>query len=151
LMSQSKISAVAAKELLAGNPRFQKRLAGLAPGSLEIPQYQRPYAAVLTCADARVAPETIFDELLEKLFRVRTVGHVLDGAVLGSLEFAAAVLQVPMMLVMAHSDCGAVGAAWRGEEAPENLAALIEAVRPATIGAPTPDAAAERHARATVE
>jgi len=151
-MSQSKISAAAAKELLvAGNRRFQRRLAGLAPGPLELPLYQRPYAAVLTCADARVAPETIFDEPLEKLFSVRAAGHVLDVAVLGSLEFAAAVLRVPLILVMAHSDCGAVGAAWRGEKASDNLAALIEAIRPATVGAPTPDVAAERHARATVE
>ena len=136
---------------MAGNRRFRERLAFAAPQLLTLPAYQHPYAAILTCADARVTPETIFDEPLEKLFSVRTAGHVLDGAVLGSLEFAVAVLRVPLILVMAHSDCGAVGAAWRGEKASDNLAALIEAIRPATVGAPTPDAAAERHASATVE
>lgn len=138
--------------LLAGNHRFQERLAGLVPRPLELPRYQRPHAAVLACADARVAPETIFDEPLERLFSVRTAGHVLDGAVLGSLEFAATVLRVPLIVVMAHSDCGAVGAAWRrGEGAPENLAVLIEAIRPSIIGAATLDDAAKLHARSTIE
>jgi len=97
-----------------------------------------------------VAPETIFDEPLGRLFTVRSAGHVVDGAILGSLEFAAAVLRVPLLVVIAHSDCGAVGAAWRGDKAPTNLTALLEAIRPVTREAPDPDEAARRHARATI-
>lgn len=72
---------------------------------------QRPSALFLGCADSRVAAEIIFDQGLGDLFVVRTAGHVVDSAVLGSIEFAVAALQVPLIVILGHDSCGAVKAA----------------------------------------
>jgi carbonic anhydrase len=71
---------------------------------------QHPTAVVFGCADSRVAAEIIFDQGLGDMFVVRTAGHVLDSAVLGSLEFAVTVLDVPLIVVLGHDSCGAVKA-----------------------------------------
>ena len=71
---------------------------------------QRPTAVVFGCADSRVAAETIFDQGRGDMFVVRTAGHVVDSAVLGSIEYAVAVLNVPLIAVLGHDSCGAVQA-----------------------------------------
>ncbi len=71
---------------------------------------QRPTAVVFGCADSRVAAEIIFDQGLGDMFVVRTAGHVVDSAVLGSIEYAVAVLDVPLIAVLGHDSCGAVQA-----------------------------------------
>ena len=63
------------------------------------------------CADSRVAAEIIFDQGLGDMFVVRTAGHVIDSAVLGSIEYAITVLEVPLIVVLGHDSCGAVQAA----------------------------------------
>ncbi|HTM85405.1 MAG TPA: carbonic anhydrase, partial [Mycobacterium sp.] len=63
------------------------------------------------CGDSRVAAEIIFDQGLGDMFVVRTAGHVIDSAVLGSIEFAVLVLNVPLIVVLGHDKCGAVKAA----------------------------------------
>ena len=82
---------------------------------------QKPIAAVFGCGDSRVAAEIIFDQGLGDVFVVRTAGHVMDSAVLGSLEFAVTALNVPLIVVLGHHSCGAVKA---------TLAALDDAVLP---------------------
>jgi carbonic anhydrase len=82
---------------------------------------QRPTAVVFGCADSRVAAEIIFDQGLGNMFVVRTAGHVMDAAVLGSIEYAVTVLSVPLIVVLGHDSCGAVKA---------TLAALDEGVLP---------------------
>jgi carbonic anhydrase len=82
---------------------------------------QQPIAAVFGCGDSRVAAEIIFDQGLGDIFVVRTAGHVMDSAVLGSLEFAVTALNVPLIVVLGHNSCGAVKA---------TLAALDDAVLP---------------------
>jgi carbonic anhydrase len=72
---------------------------------------QRPKAVVFGCADSRVAAEIIFDQGLGDMFVIRTAGHVLDLAVLGSVEYAVTVLDVPLIVVLGHDGCGAVKAA----------------------------------------
>ena len=72
---------------------------------------QKPTAVVFGCADSRVAAEIIFDQGLGDMFVVRTAGHVIDSAVLGSIEYAVTVLDVPLIVVLGHDSCGAVGAA----------------------------------------
>ncbi len=62
------------------------------------------------CADSRVAAEIIFDQGLGDMFVVRTAGHVIDAAVLGSIEYAVTVLNVPLIVVLGHDSCGAVQA-----------------------------------------
>jgi carbonic anhydrase len=71
---------------------------------------QKPTAAVFGCGDSRVAAEIIFDQGLGDMFVVRTAGHVIDSAVLGSIEYAVAVLNVPLLVVLGHDSCGAVKA-----------------------------------------
>ncbi|OBK33289.1 carbonic anhydrase [Mycobacterium sp. 1245111.1] len=82
---------------------------------------QKPTVALFGCGDSRVAAELIFDQGLGDMFVVRTAGHVIDSAVLGSIEFAVAVLSVPLIVVLGHDSCGAVKA---------TLTALDEGVLP---------------------
>ena len=71
---------------------------------------QQPSTVVFGCADSRVAAEIIFDQGLGDMFVVRTAGHVIDSAVLGSIEYAVTVLNVPLIVVLGHDSCGAVTA-----------------------------------------
>jgi carbonic anhydrase len=71
---------------------------------------QKPTAVLFGCADSRVAAEIIFDQGLGDMFVVRTAGHVADLAVLGSIEYAVTVLNVPLIVVLGHDSCGAVKA-----------------------------------------
>src|SRR5258705_13971108 len=71
---------------------------------------QQPSTVVFGCADSRVAAEIIFDQGLGDMFVVRTAGHVIDSAVLGSIEYAGTVLNVPLIVVLGHDSCGAVKA-----------------------------------------
>lgn len=72
---------------------------------------QKPTAVVFGCGDSRVAAELLFDQGLGDMFVVRTAGHVIDSAVLGSIEYAVSVLKVPLVVVLGHDSCGAVKAA----------------------------------------
>ncbi len=74
------------------------------------PGRKKPTAVLFGCADSRVAAEIIFDQGLGDMFVVRTAGHVIDGAVLGSIEYAVTVLKVPLIAVLGHDSCGAVQA-----------------------------------------
>lgn len=71
---------------------------------------QRPTAVIFGCADSRVAAELIFDQGLGDVFVVRTAGQAIDSAVLGSIEYAVTALNVPLVLVLGHNNCGAVKA-----------------------------------------
>ena len=113
------------KALREGNDRF---VAGTPAHPSQSIQYraslaegQKPTAVVFGCADSRVAAEIIFDQGLGNMFVVRTAGHVLDSAVLGSIEYAVTVLHVPLVVVLGHDSCGAVKA---------TLAALDEGAVP---------------------
>jgi len=97
----------------------------------ELASGQHPHAAILSCADSRVAPEIVFDQGLGDLFDVRVAGNIAGDAELASLEYAAEHLSVPLIVVMGHQKCGAVSAAVEGGEAPGHLPVLIAAIRPA--------------------
>ncbi len=71
---------------------------------------QKPTAVIFGCADSRVAAELIFDQGLGDVFVVRTAGQAIDTAVLGSIEYAVTVLDVPLIVVLGHNSCGAVQA-----------------------------------------
>ena len=74
------------------------------------PKVRNPLAALFGCGDSRVAAELIFDQGLGDMFVVRTAGHVMDSAVLGSLEFAVGALGVSVIVILGHDSCGAVKA-----------------------------------------
>src|SRR3979411_1115919 len=71
---------------------------------------QNPYAAILSCADSRIAPEYAFDSGRGDLFVCRVAGNFANAETIASLEYAVAVLQVPLILVLGHDSCGAVDA-----------------------------------------
>ncbi|GGP53146.1 carbonic anhydrase [Saccharothrix coeruleofusca] len=101
---------------------------------------QHPFAAVLGCADSRVPPELVFDHGLGDLFTVRAAGEVVDEAVLGSVEYAVEHLEVPLVVVLGHANCGAVSAAVdvvRGRgEVTGGISSLVRAIEPAVLGTP---------------
>ena len=72
---------------------------------------QRPYVVIVTCADSRVIPESIFSAGIGELFVIRAAGNVIDNVQLGSIEYAVEHLGCPLVLVLGHSRCGAVDAA----------------------------------------
>ncbi|MDX1889885.1 carbonic anhydrase [Mycolicibacterium sp. 050158] len=102
------------KALSEGNDRFVAGTPEHPSQSIEhrasLAKEQKPTAVVFGCADSRVAAEIIFDQGLGDMFVVRTAGHVLDSAVLGSIEYAVTVLKVPLIVVLGHDSCGAVKA-----------------------------------------
>ena len=102
------------KALKEGNERFVGGTPAHPSQSIEdrarLAKSQHPTAVVFGCADSRVAAEIIFDQGLGDMFVVRTAGHVIDSAVLGSIEYAVSVLNVPLIVVLGHNSCGAVQA-----------------------------------------
>lgn len=82
---------------------------------------QRPFAALFGCADSRLAAEMIFDVGLGDLFVVRNAGQVMAETILGSLEFAVEVLEVPLIMVLGHDECGAIKATMAAEDGKLNL------------------------------
>jgi carbonic anhydrase len=114
-MEQVETPAEALRLLIEGNERFNRgerlhphqdadRRQALAPG-------QRPFAVLFGCSDSRLAAEIIFDRGLGDLFVVRTAGHVVGPEVLGSIEYAVAALDTPLIAVLGHDSCGAIMAA----------------------------------------
>ena len=108
-------------------PRFQARAGGLAGG-------QNPYAAILSCADLRIAPEYAFDSGRGDLFVCRVAGNFASTETIASMEYAVAVLAVPLILVLGHDSCGAVGAAIKSlkddKPLPGHMPSLVEAIAP---------------------
>lgn len=134
---------IAWERLLQGNQRF---VAGQPehPGQdsakrAELSTGQRPYAIIFGCSDSRVAAEIVFDQGLGDLFVVRTAGHVVDSSVLGSVEFGVAVLEIPLIVVLGHDGCGAVGATVQALETGDVpsgfLRDVIERVTPSVLAA----------------
>jgi carbonic anhydrase len=95
---------------------------------------QTPWAAIVACADSRVAPEIIFDTTLGDLFVVRTGGNVVDELVLGSLRFGVETLGAPLIVVLGHYGCGAVQATCAGDT-PDHLACVCDEIRPSAEAA----------------
>ncbi len=115
---------------LAGQPRERDISAGRAALAVG----QAPYAAILGCADSRVAPEHVFDGGPGDLFVVRVAGNFVTRDGLGSLEFGAAVLGTKAILVLGHTSCGAVNATTaalrQGNNLPGSIAPLVTAMKP---------------------
>jgi carbonic anhydrase len=126
----------ALKELLAGNDRFTSgRMTALNEDLKILKQKtadrQEPFAAVLSCADSRVPVEFIFDQSIGRIFVSRVAGNVVTPEIIASLEYGAAVLDTKVILVMGHSNCGAVKAAMEGKAAPGQISTLYRHFQPA--------------------
>jgi len=128
----------ALKRLLKGNERyvegvmrrhdFQREREVLVGG-------QNPYAAILSCADSRIAPEYAFDSSRGDLFVCRVAGNFAADETVASMEYAVAVLNTPLILVLGHESCGAVDAAIKSikddKPLPGHLPSLVQALAPA--------------------
>jgi carbonic anhydrase len=127
----------ALKQLLEGNARYvanQPRERDFSAGRASRVQGQAPFAAILGCADSRIAPELAFDQSPGDLFVVRVAGNFVTPDGLGSLEFGAAVLGTKLIMVLGHSSCGAVNATvaalQKGNALPGHIAELVNAMKP---------------------
>ncbi|MDO4255138.1 MAG: carbonic anhydrase [Kocuria sp.] len=131
------------EKLQAGNKRF-------VGGVVEHPnqnssrresltQSQHPFATIFGCSDSRLAAEIIFDMGLGDTFVVRTAGQVVSDAVLGTLEYSVEVLKVPLIVILGHDSCGAVGATQQsvlsGQLPSGFQRSLIERITPAVLDA----------------
>ncbi len=91
---------------------------------------QQPFAIILTCSDSRVSPEIIFDQGLGDVFVIRVAGNIVDDIGLGSIEYAAAHLHAPLVMVMGHTKCGAVAATVGGGEVEGHIASIVSIIKP---------------------
>ena len=96
---------------------------------------QNPFAAILSCADSRIAPELCFDTARGDLFVCRVAGNFASDEMVASLEYAVQVLKTPLIMVLGHEACGAVDATIKslkdGTTLPGHLPSLVAALKPA--------------------
>jgi carbonic anhydrase len=130
------------KRLMEGNRRFVEGVRSIEPLSSHLRMNdlakngQKPFVIVLTCSDSRSPVEMIFDQGVGDVFVVRVAGNVVAPSLLASIEFAAVNFGSPLILVMGHTQCGAVNATISlcqkpGEKAPSvNLEELVSRIRP---------------------
>jgi carbonic anhydrase len=99
----------------------------------ELVSEQKPYAIILSCADSRVVPEFTFDTGLGELFVIRVAGNVANTTTLASIEYAVDNLDVKLILVLGHENCGAITAAVQNQNstADKNFAHLFRYITPA--------------------
>ena len=152
--TQTALSPEAAlRELMEGNQRYvtgsmtahEHDLALLHAKSAE---KQQPFAAVLSCADSRVPVELVFDQTIGHVFVCRIAGNVTTPEIIASLEYGAAVLGTKAILVLGHSNCGAVAATIKGDAVPGQISALYPRIRPAVDQAgPDLEAASKANAK----
>ncbi|NLK66113.1 MAG: carbonic anhydrase [Campylobacteraceae bacterium] len=125
-------SSSALQELKDGNARFlakkpintdyEKQIAETKDG-------QKPHSAILTCMDSRVPPEIIFDQGIGNIFSLRNAGNIEDPNILGSLEYAVKFAGSKLIVVMGHTNCGAVTGAVENVES-GNLSQLLDQIKP---------------------
>jgi len=117
------------RELTDGNARF----AGGAPKRPhtgldrvhDVSGAQRPHAVVLTCSDSRVPPEVLFDQGIGDLFVVRVAGNVANNDQIASSEYALEHFSTPLLVVLGHSQCGAVSAVVNGDAVPKDIGRMV--------------------------
>ena len=131
----------ALQRLREGNLRFvsESRNGGAHAGESrrrELAARQNPFAIILGCSDSRVPAEIIFDQGLGDLFVIRVAGNIIAPSLVGSVEFAAARFGTPLVVVLGHTQCGAIAATVEeltqqgGPQSP-NLQSIVNRVRPA--------------------
>lgn len=161
------ISAIEAIERLRdGNRRFISDIRHLEKLSnhqrrSESVTGQKPFAIVLGCSDSRVPVEIIFDQGLGDLFVIRIAGNIVEPSQIGSVEFAAERFGTRLVVVLGHSQCGAIQATLEQLQRPtnlqsRNLLAIVDRIRPAVAGLLTtelrhdPDALMHQAIRANI-
>ena len=139
------VSAVEALERLReGNGRFASSMGSSGPllshsQRAALASGQQPFAIILGCSDSRVPAEIVFDQGLGDLFVIRVAGNIVAPSQIGSVEFAAARFETRLVVVLGHSQCGAIIATLEELQRPtenqsRNLAAIVDRVRPSIEG-----------------
>ena len=138
------IDAIAALERLReGNRRFAADLRSLETLATrtrraELVSGQQPFAIILGCSDSRVPAEIVFDQGVGDLFVIRVAGNVVASSLVGSVEFAAARFGTRLVVVLGHSQCGAVLATVEELQNPteqsRNIKSIVDRIRPAVEG-----------------
>jgi carbonic anhydrase len=140
-LAQSELSGEAGiQELMAGNERYIAGKMTSFAEDLKILKEktvlkQEPFAAVLSCADSRVPVEILFDQSIGHVFVTRNAGNVVTPEIIASLEYGVAVLGIKAILVMGHTNCGAVSAAVAAKEVPGQISVLYQHIMPGIYGA----------------
>ena len=127
--------------LREGNRRFVAEVHGDAEPLMNkrrgkgLPTEQRPFAIILGCSDARVPAEVIFDQGLGDLFVIRVAGNIVAPSQVGSVEFAAALFDTRLVVVLGHTGCGAIEATYQEIQKPSGHSAairsIVDRIRPA--------------------
>lgn len=132
----------ALKRLMDGNARYISNkidLKDFSAGRAARAQAQYPVAAILSCADSRVSPDFIFDQHPGDLFICRVAGNYMNVDILASLEYGVEVLKAPLIMVLGHTNCGAVKAVLQNEKdrkpLPGHLQMLLDAISPGVADA----------------
>ncbi len=132
----------ALKRLVDGNGRYAANTPeqrDFSANRARLAKAQYPIAAILSCADSRVAPELAFDQDPGDLFVMRVAGNVMSRDLLASLEYGVKFLGIPLVMVLGHTNCGAVSAAIgvvdNNAELPGHLPSLIGRIKPAVLKA----------------
>lgn len=133
-------TAEALERLIEGNHRFvsQRRASDqlISPTRRrEVAVGQEPFAIILGCSDSRVPAEIVFDQGLGDLFVIRVAGNIVAPSQIGSVEFAAARYSTPLVVVLGHSNCGAILATIEElqrhtDEQSRNLRSIVDRIRP---------------------
>ncbi len=131
----------ALERLRDGNRRFVSGKQGdtLVSHSLELAKSKEPFAIVLGCSDSRAPAEIVFDQGLGDLFVIRVAGNIVAPSQVGSVEFAASRFGTRLVVVLGHSECGAVAATLEQLREPtaarsRNLRSIVDRVRPSVEG-----------------
>jgi carbonic anhydrase len=132
----------ALQRLIQGNERYAANAPSerdFSAGRAARASAQFPIAAILGCSDSRVVPDLVFDQSPGDLFVVRLAGNFLDDDGLASLEYAVKFLGAPLLMVLGHTNCGAVSAAVKvvteRAQLPGHLPDLVKSIEPAVIAA----------------
>ena len=142
------------EQLKIGNHRFtdgKVRANGQSTQDIQrLASSQAPKSIMLSCSDSRVTPETVFDQKLGEMFTVRSAGESLSPEAIGSIEYAVEKLKAPLLVVMGHTNCGAVKAALETPKCTsagsENLDQMVADIRP-RIQAPAKGASPSKDLR----
>lgn len=142
-------------ELVSGNKRFTAGKMTHHEQDLSVLKAhteakQEPFAALLSCADSRVPIELIFDQSIGHIFVTRIAGNMVTPEIMGSLEYGALVLGTKVIVVMGHSNCGAVKATIDGKSVPGQISSLFPHIQPAVDQA-GPDLVAATKANAKMQ
>src|SRR6195256_341833 len=134
----------ALQRLREGNQRFASEVRSRDPPTsrarrLELEAGQEPFAAILGCSDSRVPVEIVFDQGLGDLFLIRVAGNIVAPSLIGSVEFAAEQFGTRLVVVLGHTQCGAIETTLQQLQRPvenqsRNLHSIVDLIRPSVEG-----------------